>query len=127
MGGLGNLGLAGHRMEAVFENTKIYNRLSQKTEYYRNKTFLIQQGKKASKSLFPIQGIFCFGGQKSDLTVTNELKVLVLRNSDYWWYEVKAKGMPPLPRYGHSMSLYVPARVLVIYGGKDDTRNINGF
>jgi len=34
--------------------------------------------------------------------------------------------MPPLPRYGHSMELYVPSRVLVIYGGKDDTRNVYG-
>jgi hypothetical protein len=25
---LGNMGIAGHRMEAVFENTKIYNRLT---------------------------------------------------------------------------------------------------
>lgn len=34
--------------------------------------------------------------------------------------------MPPLKRYGHSMDLYIPSRILVIYGGKDDTRMLRG-
>ena len=44
----------------------------------------------------------------------------------YTWRKVNAKGMPPLKRYGHTMDLYYPSRILVIYGGKDDTRNIRG-
>lgn len=35
-----SLGIQGHRIAAVFENTKIFNRLTQKAEYYRNKTFI---------------------------------------------------------------------------------------
>ena len=34
--------------------------------------------------------------------------------------------MPPLPRFGHSMNFYKPSRLLVIYGGKDDTRSVWG-
>jgi len=35
-----------------------------------------------------------------------------------------ARGMPPLPRYQHTMEFNGPARILIIYGGTDDKRNV---
>ena len=35
--------------------------------------------------------------------------------------------MPPLARYQHTMNFYAPSRILVIYGGVNDNRNVGGF
>jgi len=34
--------------------------------------------------------------------------------------------MPPLPRVKHTLNFYGPKRILTVYGGIDDSRNING-
>jgi len=68
--------------------------------------------------------VFCFGGKKENGKVTNELKILRIDVREFFWVVPKTKGMPPLPRYQHTMELYEPARFLVIYGGMDDHRNI---
>ena len=33
------------------------------------------------------------------------------------WNKVKANGVPPEPRYYHTMDLFTSARILVIHGG----------
>ena len=53
------------------------------------------------------------------------MKVLRVDFKRYFWAKIKAKGMPPLPRCGHSMSFYEKARILIIYGGIDDKREVN--
>merc|ERR1711879_220341 len=32
------------------------------------------------------------------------------------------KGSPPIARYQHSMDVYHPSRLLIVYGGKNDKR-----
>ncbi len=60
--------------------------------------------------------------------LTNEMKLLCPSYyNSYIWKLLKTKGMPPLPRYQHTMNFYAPSRILVIYGGKDDSRNVNNF
>ena len=46
---------------------------------------------------------------------------------NHWtWEEIKAKGEPPLPRYHHTMNMFHTSRILVIYGGIDNSKFVNG-
>jgi hypothetical protein len=56
--------------------------------------------------------------------VTNELKVLRVDTKLYFWQGVKTIGKPPLARYQHTMNFFKPARLMFIYGGCNDQRNI---
>ena len=127
-------GLAFHKICAVYDTINLYNRVTEAYEDITNPNFLqwkqrkhqrdLTNKKEDIKHIYPKQGVYCFGGKKENGKVTNEMKILRVDVRDYYWIIPKTKGMPPLPRYQHSMELYEPARFIVIYGGMDDHRNI---
>ena len=74
--------------------------------------------------MFPKQGIYCFGGKKENGKFNNTLKVLRISANKFTWERIETRGMPPMPRYQHTMNFYAPKRILIIYGGTDDKRNV---
>ena len=55
------------------------------------------------------------------------MKVLNVEGKMNWIWTLidDAKGVPPEARFSHSQDLYTPSRMLIIYGGMDDTNPKN--
>ena len=66
------------------------------------------------------EGIFVFGGKKSNGKCTNELKMIDIQQQPLQWITPKTKGLPPSARCHHSMTFLKQQSFLVIIGGLTD-------
>jgi hypothetical protein len=68
------------------------------------------------------EGIYFFGGKNQKGKIKNKLVVLRLDENyqPHEWVTPEVKGIPPPPRFHHSMYHYIPLNSLMIYGGRDD-------
>lgn len=68
------------------------------------------------------KGLYFFGGkQKEKDELTNGLWILRLGQKPLEWVKQETKGLPPCPRYFHSMDYYEPGNYLIIHGGRNDS------
>ncbi len=61
-----------------------------------------------------------FGGFTTGSILTNELWILRIGKKPCDWIKPQIIGMPPSPRYLHSMSFYEEGNFLIVYGGRND-------
>eukprot|EP00350_Pseudokeronopsis_sp_OXSARD2_P009522 CAMPEP_0170563394 /NCGR_PEP_ID=MMETSP0211-20121228/66284_1 /TAXON_ID=311385 /ORGANISM="Pseudokeronopsis sp., Strain OXSARD2" /LENGTH=181 /DNA_ID=CAMNT_0010881561 /DNA_START=1186 /DNA_END=1731 /DNA_ORIENTATION=- len=67
------------------------------------------------------EGVYFFGGRKPDGFSTNELFVLRVGIKPLQWLKPETKGIPPGPRYGHSMNYNEQMNCMILFGGRNDT------
>ena len=71
------------------------------------------------------RGLYVFGGKsKDDGGLSNNLWVLILGQKPIYWKKIKTKGIPPCPRYLHSMDYFEKSNFLIIHGGRNDNMSI---
>ena len=71
------------------------------------------------------RGLYVFGGKtKEDGGITNDLWLLVLGQKPIYWKKIKTNGIPPCPRYLHTMDYYEKSNYLIIHGGRNDNVSI---
>ena len=62
-----------------------------------------------------------FGGKsKEEGGISNKLWILTIGQKLLEWNLAETKGIPPRPRYNHSMSFYERGNFLIIHGGRND-------
>lgn len=66
------------------------------------------------------EGIYLFGGMNEQQAIFNHLKVLKLGSYPLKWIEPETRGIPPQPRYLHSMNYFQDLNIIIIYGGRND-------
>ena len=68
-------------------------------------------------------GIYIFGGKTSkNGTLNNNLYVLKIGGQSLEWIILNTYGAPPKKRYGASMSFYEAGNILIIHGGRQNTK-----
>ena len=102
-------GLAFHAMCAVFSSQRRTNQIA-----------IFKALPKQLKEDLPKEGLFVFGGQYDDGTATNQLKYLNISMEQLSWKKVNTQGVPPKPRYAHTMNYFDPIKSLIVYGGRDN-------
>ena len=67
------------------------------------------------------KGLYVFGGKsKEEGGISNKLWILTIGQKLLEWNLAETKGIPPRPRYNHSMSFYERGNFLIIHGGRND-------
>lgn len=66
------------------------------------------------------EGIYLFGGMNEKQTIFNTLRILKLGCYPLKWTEPETKGIPPQPRFLHTMNFYKDMNIIIIYGGRND-------
>ena len=67
------------------------------------------------------KGLYIFGGKtKEDGGLSNKLWTLIIGQKSPEWVLIDTKGIPPRPRYYHSMNFYERGNFLIIHGGRND-------
>ncbi len=67
------------------------------------------------------KGWYIFGGRSSEEGgIKNDLWILKIGKKPLEWYKPETRGMPPSPRYSHSMSFYEEGNYVIIHGGRND-------
>ena len=67
------------------------------------------------------KGLYVFGGKsKEEGGISNKLWILTIGQKLLEWNLAETKGIPPRPRYNHSMSFYERCNFLIIHGGRND-------
>ena len=67
------------------------------------------------------KGLYVFGGKsKEEGGISNKLWILSIGQKLLEWNLAETKGIPPRPRYNHSMSFYERGNFLIIHGGRND-------
>ena len=68
-----------------------------------------------------LRGLYIFGGKTKEINgLTNNLWILLIGQKPFQWIKVETKGVPPSPRYYHSMNFYEKSRYIIIHGGRND-------
>ena len=67
-------------------------------------------------------GIYIFGGKISETQLNQNLYVLKIGGKNLEWAILNTKGIPPKPRFGASMSHYENGNVLIIHGGRNNSK-----
>ena len=67
-------------------------------------------------------GIYIFGGKigDNDNDLSNDLWILLLGQKPLLWKKAETQGMPPCPRYFHTMNYYEKGNFIIIHGGRND-------
>jgi N-acetylneuraminic acid mutarotase len=65
-------------------------------------------------------GIYVFGGIGPSRQASNELFVLTLGTKPLEWVRPETQGMPPCPRFQHSMVFNDKLNIIVVFGGRVD-------
>ncbi|CAD8166028.1 unnamed protein product [Paramecium pentaurelia] len=73
------------------------------------------------------QGIYIFGGLDSNGHYLDKLIKIDVRRRPIFIEEVQSKGKTPISRCQHSMTYVELSQQIVIYGGKNDDINTQGF
>ncbi|CAD8142800.1 unnamed protein product [Paramecium pentaurelia] len=73
------------------------------------------------------QGIYIFGGLDSNGHYLDKLIKIDVRRRPIYIEEVQPKGRAPISRCQHSMSYVELSQQIIIYGGKNDDINTQGF
>ncbi|CAK73463.1 unnamed protein product (macronuclear) [Paramecium tetraurelia] len=76
---------------------------------------------------FENQGIYIFGGLNSNGHYLDKLIRIDVRRRPLFIEEVQSKGSAPISRCQHSMTYVDQSKQIVIYGGKNDDINVQGF
>ena len=67
------------------------------------------------------KGLYVFGGKsKEEGGISNKLWILTIGQKLLEWNLAETKGIPPRPRYNHSMNFYERGNFLIIHGGRND-------
>lgn len=66
------------------------------------------------------EGVYYFGGKNSKGELLGDLRILKTDTKPMHWVKPETKGIPPKPRYGHSMDFQQEFNFLIIHGGKND-------
>lgn len=69
-----------------------------------------------------VEGIYIFGGINKDKLVNNDLRVLKIGNKPLEWIKLGTSGKKPAPRYSSSLNYITEFSLLVLHGGKDDSK-----
>ena len=81
-----NYGIAFHKLVAVYDYLDVYNTSSNKMVEIVNPKFRFWKIHSiVNEHVFPLQGLYCFGGKKETGQCTNELKVLKISSKYYSW------------------------------------------
>ena len=107
------VGLAFHRACVVISTNKIKFSLHK----------ILEGRTPATKAVAKIQeeGIYFYGGKTQDGQLNSTLRVLKLGHTNLKWVTPKTQGVPPEPRFLHTI-VHCPAlNLLVVYGGRNDT------
>jgi hypothetical protein len=81
-------------------------------DYYNNKN---------SKKNRIERGLYIFGGKTKETDgLTNNLWILSLGKKPLQWIKAETKGVPPSPRYFHSMNFFEKSKSIIIHGGRND-------
>ncbi|CAD8151919.1 unnamed protein product [Paramecium pentaurelia] len=102
-------GVAFHKSCAVFHNTQV--------ELYKNDP----------EVKFNYQGVFIFGGFDKHGHYLDKLIKIDITTKPINFEQVQTKGLSPIGRCQHSMNYLEQYQIIVIYGGKNDDLNVNGF
>ncbi|CAD8055403.1 unnamed protein product [Paramecium sonneborni] len=73
------------------------------------------------------QGVYIFGGFDKNGHYLDGLIRIDTTTKPVGFEQVQTKGMSPIGRCQHSMNYIEKYQLIVIYGGKNDDLNINGF
>ncbi|CAD8175850.1 unnamed protein product [Paramecium octaurelia] len=92
-----------------------------------NPYFSYEWVKKKGKSFLPIttEGIYVFGGRLQNGEAVNDLRIVQFGFKPIKITKVKTKGQAPLARYSHSMNYFRQTNVIIIYGGRNDSKQGN--
>ncbi|CAD8086895.1 unnamed protein product [Paramecium sonneborni] len=71
------------------------------------------------------EGIYVFGGRIQNGDASNDLRVIQFGFKPIRIIKLKTKGQAPIPRYSHSLNYFYHLNALIIYGGRNDSRDGN--
>lgn len=72
-------------------------------------------------------GIYVFGGLDSKGCSHNSLHIIHLNSRPYNWTTPVTSGAPPEPRFQHTLTYFPELCLLVVYGGRQDTKSASGY
>lgn len=76
---------------------------------------------------FPQAGVYVFGGLDANSQAHNQLYLCKTGQRPLAWSLLETRGMPPTPRFQHSLSYVRDLNLLVVIGGRDDTQSGTGY
>ncbi|CAD8181227.1 unnamed protein product [Paramecium octaurelia] len=71
------------------------------------------------------EGIYIYGGRVQNGEASNDLRVIQFGFKPIRIIKLKTKGQAPIARYSHSMNYYHQFNSLVVYGGRNDSKEGN--
>ncbi|CAD8174604.1 unnamed protein product [Paramecium octaurelia] len=71
------------------------------------------------------EGIYVFGGRMQNGEATNDLRVIQFGFKPIRIIKLKTKGQVPVARYSHSLNYYYNLNALIVYGGRNDSKEEN--
>ncbi|CAD8070637.1 unnamed protein product [Paramecium primaurelia] len=71
------------------------------------------------------EGIYVFGGRMQNGEATNDLRVIQFGFKPIRIIKLKTKGQVPIARYSHSLNYYYNLNALIVYGGRNDSKQDN--
>ena len=69
------------------------------------------------------KGLYIFGG-RNDFGLSNELWILIFGKIPLVWKKIETKGIPPSPRYFHTMDYFEKGNYLIVHGGRNDNISV---
>jgi len=75
-------------------------------------------------SKLKIEGIYIFGGMDGDRNYTNDLRIILIGKKTLKWIYPEIDGVPPVARINATMNYFADIGIMIIYGGRNDKRDI---
>ena len=72
-------------------------------------------------------GVYIFGGRDSQGTCYNSLHIIHLNSHPYTSNVPQTSGDPPEPRFQHTMTYFPELCIIVVYGGRQESRTASGY
>ena len=89
--------------------------------------FSLYRSPESQSALSPHAGVYVFGGLDANSLAHNELYLCRTGQRPLTWVRLQTRGSPPAPRFQHTLCFLRDLGLLVVFGGRNDTRSGSGY